>query len=152
MRTKRNMIALLSLMLCLVLTAVSVLAMTGCKKQDPETPKTTDAPADQNAAIEKGTGAKSFVFKVTFKSGESKTYNIHTDKTVVGDALVELGIISGTDSAYGLYVDTVDGEKLVYETDNMYWAFYIGSDYAMTGVDGTNIEEGQTYAFVATKG
>ena len=67
-------------------------------------------------------------------------------------------LISGDETAYGLYVKVVDGEKLDYETDGYYWAFYVSDDatleskdYAMLGVDSTPIEEGKIYALVAEK-
>ena len=34
----------------------------------------------------------------------------------------------------------------------MYWAFYENGEYASTGVDSTPIQDGATYAFVASKG
>ena len=33
----------------------------------------------------------------------------------------------------------------------MYWAFYEGDEYATAGVDATQITDGATYAFVASK-
>ena len=70
----------------------------------------------------------------------------------LGEPLTELGLIAGEESQYGLYVTTVDGETLDYNTDGMYWAFYVDGDYASTGVDTTPITEGATYALTATKG
>jgi hypothetical protein len=69
----------------------------------------------------------------------------------VGDALLELGLIAGEEGAYGLYVKTVNGITADYDVDGTYWAFYIGDDYGMTGVDMTNIEPGATYAFKVSK-
>lgn len=34
-----------------------------------------------------------------------------------------------------------------YDKDGVYWAFYIDGEYAMTGVDATNITDGARYAF-----
>ena len=49
-------------------------------------------------------------------------------------------------------VETVCGETLDYNTDHMYWAFYIDGEYAMTGVDSTPAENGRTYRLEATAG
>ena len=38
-----------------------------------------------------------------------------------------------------------------YDTDGMYWAFYINGEYAQTGVDATGVEDGAVYAFRAGK-
>ena len=46
---------------------------------------------------------------------------------------------------------TVNGIAADYDVDGTYWAFYIGNDYGMTGVDMTTIEAGATYAFKVTK-
>lgn len=50
--------------------------------------------------------------------------------TTVGKALLDQGVIAGEDSSYGLYVKTVNGTTLDYDTDGMYWAFYINGEYA----------------------
>ena len=38
-----------------------------------------------------------------------------------------------------------------YDKDGVYWAFYIDGEYAMTGVDATNITDGAQYAFQMEK-
>lgn len=97
-----------------------------------------------------GEGEKSFVFTVVDKDGTESTFNIKTNAANVGDALVENELISGTTSEYGLMVDTVNGVKYDYTADGYYWAFYIDGEYAMSGVDSTEITDGATYSFVAT--
>ena len=64
---------------------------------------------------------------------------------------MDQGVIAGEDSSYGLYVKTVNGITLDYDTDGMYWAFYINGEYAQTGVDATGVEDGAVYAFRAGK-
>ena len=77
------------------------------------------------------------------------TYELSTDCSTVGEALVAEGLIAGEDSEYGLYVTTVDGITLDWNTDGSYWAFYVNGMYAMTGVDATPVEEGTVYEFRA---
>ena len=48
---------------------------------------------------------------------------------------------------YGLYVKEVNGITADYDVDGTYWAFYINDEYASTGVDSTNITEGDNYSF-----
>ena len=145
----KTRLVLLSLALCIVLTAVSVFCLTACKNKNQDTPKTTDAPANSGDVIEKGTGAKTFSFEVVDKDKATTKFLIHTDKTTVGDALVEVGLIAGDPSEYGLYVKTVNGQTLDYATDGMYWAFYENGVYASVGVDSTDIVESTVYSFVA---
>ena len=90
-----------------------------------------------------------FKFTVVDVEGKSVTGEIHTDKTVVGEALLELGVIAGEQGPYGLYVKTVNGITLDYDKDGKYWAFYVNDGYASAGVDMTNIEAGVSYSFKA---
>lgn len=91
----------------------------------------------------------SFTFEVVHLDGTTKTFEVKTYKTMLGDALVEKGYISGHQSQYGLTVETVDGETLDWDTSSAYWALYINGEYASTGVDSTKIEDGATYSFKA---
>ena len=78
-------------------------------------------------------------------------FEIHTDKKTVGEALLDVGLIAGEEGEYGLFVKTVNGITVDYEEDGAYWAFYIGDEYATTGVDATDIEEGASYSFKIEK-
>ena len=129
----------------------------------PPPPPSTSAPADDTteASTEAGTtasdvtvkgeGATVFYFNVVDGEGNTQKFEIHTDKTVVGEALLELELIAGDQGAYGLYVKTVNGITADYDVDGTYWAFYIGNEYGMTGVDLTEITPGATYAFKVSK-
>ena len=98
----------------------------------------------------KGEGATTFYFDAVNEDGTVTKFEIHTDKTTVGEALVELGVIAGDPSDYGLYVTTVNGVTADWATENAYWAFYIGDDYSQTGVDSTSITAGASYKMVKT--
>lgn len=152
----------LSFILCIVLIAVMALFTTGCNdntKTPDETPSelssqtqeavVTDEADSQTEAVNVGKGETSFIFTVTHVDGTQKVYNVSTDKTTVGEALIDNNIIAGDNGAYGLYVKTVDGETLDYDTDGKYWAFYIDGAYASTGVDITQITSGASYEFKA---
>lgn len=93
---------------------------------------------------ELGNGEKNFIFTVEI-DGQSVSFTIKTNKSSVGEALLELDLIEGEDGAYGLYVKKVNGVTADYDVDQTYWAFYINGEYAMTGVDGTEIVNGATY-------
>lgn len=132
---------ILSLLLVLMLCAA--IAMTGCSdNSSPALPG--EVPT---AAKIRGEGQTVFLLTVTDADGRETAYEIHTDKTVVGDALLALGLIAGEESEYGLFVKTVDGITVDYDTDGKYWAFYVNGAYAMSGVDTTEIEAGASYAF-----
>lgn len=106
---------------------------------------------DSNTNTDDAKVEKTFVFKVVDLDGSEKSFDIKTDAKTVGEALVAEKLISGTEGDYGLMVDTVNGIKYDYTADDAYWAFYINGEMAMSGVDTTDVVEGTTYSFVATK-
>ena len=142
---------ILSLLLCFVLVAAIALVSSGCgvKKTSSDPSSESPSSSDSSSTGEKvlGQGETKFTVSITFKDGTEKTYTVNTDKTTVGDALLEVELIAGTVGDYGLMVETVDGETVKYEDDGKYWAFYIDGEYAMTGVDATEITAGATYSF-----
>ena len=148
MQMKRNN-KLLSLLLCIVLTVAMALFTIGCNDDNKETTLKTEQPKSEATVL--GEGATEFVFTVVDKDGNETVFEIHTDKTIVGDALLELELIAGDEGDYGLYVKTVNGITADYDVDKTYWAFYINGEYAMTGVDATNITAGDSYTFKVEK-
>ncbi len=135
----------LSFILCMVLIAAMALVTTGCNdKKEQETAQKTVMTTELQMI---GEGETVFSFTVTDKDGAVSEFEVHTDKTTVGEALMECGLLEGEAGAYGLYVKKVNGITADYDVDQTYWAFYINDEYAVSGVDTTEIEEGKTYAF-----
>lgn len=141
MKNKRLVTLLASMML---ITAMAF-GMTGCGGEKKDAPVAADAVYEDGEVV--GEGSKEFAFTVVNTAGEEVNLEIHTDEETVGDALVDLGVIAGEDSEYGLYVKTVNGETVDFDTDGKYWAFYVNGEYGMQGVDATTITEGDSYAF-----
>lgn len=152
----------LSLFLCIVLIAAIALFTTGCNDNTIETPEqgtnqetesitesVSITDSDTADVVELGEGAVSFVFTVTDADGNESNFLINTDKTTVGEALIEHDLIAGEEGPYGLYVKTVNGKTYDYDKDGKYWAFYVNGEYGMSGVDLTEITEGTTYSFKA---
>ena len=154
--TKSIIVALLSLVL--------LLTMPSCKLGSTEQPE-TNTQAINNLPIQAeglwasalyldntsfGEGEKTVVVEVTAEK-QTVTFTIHTDKTTVGEALLEHQLIEGEAGAYGMYIKTVNGITADYNIDQSYWAFYINGETAMTGVDGTVIEEGTVYTLEYTR-
>ena len=135
---------MLSLVLVFVLVAAAALA--GCSGKPAET---TNAPEPAGQAAVLGEGSKVMDFTVVDKEGVTHLYAIHTDAETVGQALLDLQLIDGEEGPYGLYIKSVLGQVLDYETDGMYWGFYVNGEYALTGVDQTPITEGDAYLLKA---
>lgn len=100
--------------------------------------------------MEFGKGAKAVTVEVAAED-QMITFTVNTDESTVGAALLEHELIAGEESQYGLYVKVVNGITADYDVDQSYWAFYINGEYAMTGVDSTEITEGATYRLEYTK-
>lgn len=135
---------LLTSLLCVMLAAALVMGTVGCSKA-PETSDNSAVVMQDGATL--GNGATAFTFTVVNGEGVETTVTVKTDKETVGEALVELGLVSGEDSDWGLMVDTVNGETVNYNETGKYWAFYIDGEYAQTGVDSTPVTAGATYTF-----
>ena len=151
-----NMKKLLSLFLCVVLIAAMALLTTACDNyilnllgygQATDAEETTLEGSPEETPEAK----KTFTFIVVDKDGAETSFTISTDKKTVGDALLAEGLIEGEEGAYGLYVKKVNGIVADYNIDQTYWAFYINGEYAMSGVDTTDIVEGATYSFKVEK-
>lgn len=135
---------IVSLILTLIITACALL---GCSRPAAEG-LWDNATYTEDAVI--GEGAITVRVSVT---AEDKTVllTVKTDKTVLGDALMEYGLIAGEEGAYGLYIKTVNGILADYDIDGYYWGFYQNGEYMLTGVDTTPIADGEAYELVRTK-
>lgn len=138
---------LLSLLLCTVLIAAMAFGTMGCSDKSAELPAPASVKMEDGKTY--GEGSTEFTFSVIDADGNETTATVKTDESTVGDALLALGLIDGEPGDYGLYVKAVNGITLDYETDGKYWAFYENGEYAMTGVDMTEITAGSTYTFKA---
>ena len=154
----------LSFIFCAMLIVAMALCTTACndKKETPKTQATANQDEDGTKSTKPastqssddnvlGEGQTVFEFNVVDYDGNTTKFEIHTDKSIVGDALTELGLIEGEPGQYGLYVKTVNGITADYDKDKAYWAFYINDAYAMSGVDTTEIKEGEIYTFKVEK-
>ncbi len=135
-----------TLSLVLVFVLIAAAALTGCSGAPAET---TAPPAETRPVTTMGEGSKSFELTIVDKEGAEHLYLIRTDAEMVGQALLDLELIDGEEGPYGLYIKSVLGQVLDYETDGMYWSFYVNGEYALTGVDQTPITEGDAYQLKA---
>lgn len=131
-----------------ILALVFVVCLVSCNRSDK-------ADLWENATYledtELGEGAK--IVRVEVKvENRTVAFTVKTNKNTVGEALIEHDLLAGDDSQYGLYIKVVNGITADYDVDQSYWAFYINGEYAMTGVDTTEINEGDVYQLVYTKG
>lgn len=166
---KFNNKKIVTLILAMMLIVSMVFSVVGCgsnnqaqnqqvensevstEMQSAETQNTEIQKVEESQVAVLGEGATQFAFTIIDKDGNETAFEIHTDKEIVGDALVELGLIEGEAGAFGLFVKSVNGIIADYDVDQTYWAFYVNGEYASSGVDTTPIEEGMTYTFKVEK-
>ena len=145
----------LSFILSVVLIAAIALFTAGCNGNKDTGSNTTTTPTEQTTEASEGStvgeGEKSFNFTVTDIDGNSTEFLVLTDKQTVGEALLDAKLIEGEEGQYGLYVKKVNGITADYDVDGTYWAFYVDGEYAMTGVDMTDIVDGSSYSFKQEK-
>ncbi len=139
---KRNDLNIFSRLVLFVLMAALALCCVSCGETEADTTGTED----NNAVVSEN--AVTFTLTVIGPDGTATDHTITSDADNLGDALLEEGIVEGDMGDYGLYITTVDGVTADYDADGAYWSFYIGEEYAMTGVSATPIAEGDTFKLV----
>ena len=144
---------IISSVLLLTVMLVCITSFVGCELYDKYIlQNTVDKAGKWEDAIyrkdaEFGDGAKCVEVEVKVED-QSVTFTIHTDKEMLGDALLEHELIEGEKGAYGLYVKKVNGITADYDVDKTYWALYKNGEYSLTGVDLTPISDGEHYEIV----
>lgn len=96
-------------------------------------------------------GGKEIAVTVIHGDGSEKLFELSTDAESLRDALEPEGIIEGSESEYGLFVTTVDGETAD-DSLQQWWCFTKGGESIMTGVDDTMIADGEQYEITLTTG
>ncbi len=123
----------LMLALCLLVCFVS------CTKA---TPAKGDALYTEDTEL--GEGAKTVKVTVSWDD-KSVVFTLHTDAKTLGEALISHKLIEGDEGQYGLYIKKVNGITADYDVDQTYWGFYKNGETMLTGVDGTEIADGESY-------
>ena len=91
-------------------------------------------------------GKKTITVEVTHLDGTTNTFEVKTDEEFLRPVLEEQKLVSGTESEYGLFIDTVDGEYAD-PGKNEYWLYTVNGEMASYGVDQQPVEDKDVYAF-----
>lgn len=97
-------------------------------------------------------GAKSITIEVINDQGNSTVYSVNTDSQYLRQAMDEAeGLTySGSESEYGVMVDTVNGVVADFNTNGAYWSFYINDEYCMNGIDTQPIADQDSFKIIYT--
>lgn len=131
----------------LLVALIAVLAIVAYVFTDkPEEKKKDNVGVEQNeSATEEN--LKKVGIEVINSKGESTKYELNTDASYLREVMDETDGLefSGTDSEYGLMVDTVNGEKADFNADGAYWSFYVNGEYCMNGIDTEPVKDGDNF-------
>ncbi|WP_417043964.1 DUF4430 domain-containing protein [Dysosmobacter sp.] len=96
-------------------------------------------------------GAKAIDVVVVHGDGTEATFQYQTDAEYLGDVLTENGLVEGTESSYGLFITTVDGETAD-DSLQQWWCITREGEMLSTGADQTPIADGEQYELTLTEG
>ena len=96
-------------------------------------------------------GSKTITVHVDHLEGEDTDFTISTDAEYLRQALEQEDLIVGSESQYGLWVETVDGETAD-EAAQEWWCITKGGEQLNTGADQTPIADGERYELTLTVG
>lgn len=97
-------------------------------------------------------GSKDITIEVVNKAAESTVYELSTDAEYLKQAMEEADGLTfeGTESEYGMMINTVNGETADYSVDGSYWSFYVNEDYCNYGIDSQPVVDGDAFKIVYT--
>ena len=97
-------------------------------------------------------GSKSITIEVVGKDGRSEEYKLRTDAEYLRQAMEDADglTFSGTESEYGMMVETVNGTTADYNVDKSYWSFYVNGEYCNYGIDTQPVMDGDQFSIVYT--
>lgn len=94
---------------------------------------------------------------VVHRNGQAKDFVVTTDALYLRGALEQENLVEGSESAYGLYIEVVDGERADYSVDSSWWGIYLDqnndnayddSEMTMYGCDSQPINANEHYFLV----
>lgn len=91
-------------------------------------------------------GSKTITVEVTHLDGSFNSFTVETDEEFLGPALEQAELISGSQGDYGLFIDTVDGERAD-SGRKQWWTFTVNGEHGNYGADLQPISDGDIYAF-----
>ena len=128
----------------IILSIVFILCLASCN--DTAIDKTglwESATYTKDATV--GGGSKEV--KIDILAGDQTvTLTVKTDKSTLGEALYEQGLINDPS-----FFDTLNGIKADWNKDQVYWKFCKGDETMMVGVNDIEISGGEHYKFVYSK-
>ena len=144
-----------ALALCL---ALALTPLAGCGEAAGSSSEASSSASEVSSSVSETSSAgedqaqeKNITLTVVHGDGSEKEFPIVTEASTLGDALTQEGIIQGEESAYGLFITTVDGETAD-EGQEQWWCLTKGGEMWNYGADSTEISDGDAYELTLTVG
>lgn len=96
-------------------------------------------------------GTKTITVTVVHKDESQKEFKITTTSENLRGALDQENLVQGSESDYGLFIETVDGETAD-SANQEWWAVTKDGVMTETGVEGVMIADGEHYELTLTVG
>ena len=96
-------------------------------------------------------GSKTITVNIDHLAGEDKTYTISTDEEYLRGALEQEKLVSGSETEYGMWIQTVDGETAD-DAQQQWWGYDVNGTLAEYGVDSQVVTDGDVYDFTLNVG
>ena len=99
-------------------------------------------------------GSKTVSLTVVDMDAKETSYNAKTDALVLKELMDELSdegfTYGGSESEYGIMVDTINEVRADYTLDGAYWSFYVNDEYCNYGISEQPVNDGDAFAIVYT--
>lgn len=152
---KSNKTAIVAVAVLLVLVIAAVIVYFTLRPAPRDRHPQSDSPAatvtQKDGSTSPEAGQVTIVVEVKHGDETTREFTISTEALNLRAALEQENLIAGDESEYGLFVKTVDGETAD-DSQQQWWCFTRGGEMLMTGVDDTEIADGDHYEIVLTTG
>lgn len=99
-------------------------------------------------------GAKQVEIVVVSADASETEYRVQTDAEYLQGVMDEVDDLeySGTESDFGLMVDTVNGEVASFEENGAFWGFFVNEEFCNYGIAEQPVQDGDEFRIVYTQG
>lgn len=99
-------------------------------------------------------GTKAITIEVIDNEQKSTVYELNTDAQYLREAMDEAAekgfTYSGSESEYGIMLESINGVTADYNADGAYWSIFVNGEYGNYGADTQVVTDGDAFQFVYT--
>ncbi|MBQ4506029.1 MAG: DUF4430 domain-containing protein [Firmicutes bacterium] len=97
------------------------------------------------------TGSKAVTVEVHHLEGGDKSFKLRTDAEFLRQLLEENDLASGSETQYGLWIQTVDGETAD-DSKQQWWGISVNGQFAEYGADSQPVADGDVFELTLNEG